>query len=123
MKQGTAKTLGAAVLGAAFAVAAAGTAAADGAQTPLPVESAVKDVPGGQQAVRASDGALGQSMDQALSRLPLGGKLARKQQNTRDVQGAQGKKKAGKGAQSSLLGGLPVGSINSSGSGANLPIG
>ncbi|MER5971820.1 hypothetical protein ABT112_19160 [Streptomyces sp. NPDC002055] len=123
MKQGTAKTLGAAVLGAAFAVAAAGTAAADGVQTQLPVENAVKDVPGGQQAVRASEGALDQSMNQTLSRLPLDGNLARKQQNTRDVQGVQGKKKAGKGSQTGLLGGLPVGNINSSGSGAGLPIG
>ncbi|WP_432096052.1 hypothetical protein [Streptomyces sp. bgisy100] len=119
MKQGTAKTLGAAVLGAAFAVAAAGTAAA-GVQTQLPVETAAQGVPGGQEAVRAGESAVDQNMNSTLSQLPLDG-IVRKQQNTRDVQGVQGKKKAGQGAKTGLIGGLPVGNLNSTGSG--LPIG
>ncbi|MFI9047722.1 hypothetical protein [Streptomyces sp. NPDC053427] len=65
MKQGTIKTLGAAALGAAFAVAAAGTAsaapsvnAADaaGLLNKLPVKQATETVSGATHAVKPADG-------------------------------------------------------------------
>ncbi|MEU9111852.1 hypothetical protein AB0D04_08690 [Streptomyces sp. NPDC048483] len=64
MKQGTIKTLGAAALGAAFAVAAAGTAAAapvdaadaNGLLSKLPVKAATDAASGAAKAAKSANG-------------------------------------------------------------------
>jgi hypothetical protein len=112
MKQGTAKTFGVTVLGAAFAVAAAGSASAatgdvlEGAS----LGEVTKTLPAGaSESVAVGQQALGHTLTAttAATAVTAASAAPAAQQGTAAAIAAQGDK-AGQGRQGGLLGGLPL---------------
>ncbi|MFE7131633.1 ATP-binding protein [Streptomyces sp. NPDC057638] len=112
MKHTAAKTLGTAVLGAAFAAACAGTAAA--APAPLPdsagsLNSVAQLVPAGPQALSALTSTAPQALAGAQTAVTQG--LATAPETLQGATQKATQPEAPKDLLGSLLGGLPVGQV------------